>query len=1415
MRLCPVLTLIAAFIAVSASSLLAESDVTVVRAAEFENLGTGQLVPLGDKDEKGVVLGDEPPHPQTTVQIRPGPYRVRIYGNHRGRGGTLYCYAGSEKLKFFPRVSGAKDRNKIVPCEFHKNGDVVWPLMVRDAVLELRLQPYSAGGGIVQRIEFVPAPDLMGAFTAERFTWESVSAQLSRPKKLHALTPLVAAGRPMATIVVPDDSEGLASAKRIQTRAKELTGALLPIASDQEIPAAEYGRRHYLALGNLMTNRVIERLYYQRMAYCDARYPGRSGHVVRTCHDPFVIGKNVVVMAGSDPAGVRSAVDAFLAKLGGKQTRDLSAPHILDVRLSAELAAHKDATKPFPPTPEMVEKHRERVNSFGDRLRKDHAVKAATAFRAMAKITQHGQMYLLTGDRRRLLTYREGLLTLAEIDLEKLGVTANTWYMRYIELWNLWDQVEEEEVFSEADRLTVERYLLRQAFSRNDGAPVMPHFYDPSRTGSSHWVAGGFGPAYYGSHYYAKYYDLAWARQVQRLFHTFFWGTDDAFKPNEDATGYQEGAITLKSRRAVFSGETARHLDSGRARRSADLQTMTVTPNGTLPGYGDASGPRGGFIESHINMHLLSWYYKDGRYAWASERCANYKSVHYSKFPVGHYYTNIEPVVPDDHVGLYVFPLDERHWREYLVGKKAGNFIRPEATFDKLTMRTGWERDDDYFLMGGIGYFGIHPHEDANAITRYQRYGKDWLLDDVYSGGSTVQNHCSVGILRDAVRQRLPYLVRCQAARETDSFAYVKGTLEGYGGTDWTRHVFWRKRNWFVVIDDLLVRAPGSYAIECLWRMGGDVSLEGDVAHSQQDEAHFFLANADPSAKKLLMGVKDKPTVHQLVSQEFDAGGRVTFLNAFWAQEGQAEPAYSWAALGPRHGVLSAEGQPTLVGIAEEEGRESKSGQLTILADSFVVSPERVLLWNARALTCGRRIFGSDMPVTVELDLKNGRGWLETDSYARVQVRAAGGSETLLIGQGKSNVSWQPDPEVVRTLAAALTELKPRTETRPESARKIAKAPVLWEHRAKEPTAKPLRVVSGDLDGDGRDEVVVVEPRGKRDYELVTLGADGKAGWSFPVEYAPKGLHVCDADGDGKGEVYVGGHLGMLWKLSATGETIWKNVRPRPEKGGDRPSVTLVRHADLDGDGQQELLIGQRDGKLLVMDAQGNEKVWMTDYAAGPSWARNVFATASPIDLDGDGKYEIFAATVRKEAYVFDRAGKTIAKGNAGWYCKDVRLLDVTGDRQPELLCLSGSPGFKVLDKKFTALYDFGVAPKALGWLVKDVDGDGRVEIIVAASSGYLLCFDGRGGRPWTRHVGDYLSAFCTVRKADGSLVLAGATDDGDVIFLDVQARSLSRQDVTDVGITALHAVEIDGKPGQELVACTREGCVFAIAVRP
>ncbi len=178
---------------------------------------------------------------------------------------------------------------------------------------------------------------------------------------------------------------------------------------------------------------------------------------------------------------------------------------------------------------------------------------------------------------------------------------------------------------------------------------------------------------------------------------------------------------------------------------------------------------------------------------------------------------------------------------------------------------------------------------------------------------------------------------------------------------------------------------------------------------------------------------------------------------------------------------------------------------------------------------------------------------------------------------------------------------------------------------------------AGDLDRDGQPELIFGTDAGDvhcidaRGGLLWSVRLEGRFGRSLPL--------VADADRDGRYEAYlpisfVGATRGLLALEAASGALLWR-----------APSVlqsyrsTVI--ADLDGDGRNEILFGDKNTRLYCLDDRG-EKRWSVQLGG-----RGLFFAPAAADLEGNGRSAIFAA-VRgagldgKSLYVLDASGRLL-----------------------------------------------------------------------------------------------------------------------------------------------------------------------------
>ncbi|MEM9610728.1 MAG: FG-GAP-like repeat-containing protein [Actinomycetota bacterium] len=246
----------------------------------------------------------------------------------------------------------------------------------------------------------------------------------------------------------------------------------------------------------------------------------------------------------------------------------------------------------------------------------------------------------------------------------------------------------------------------------------------------------------------------------------------------------------------------------------------------------------------------------------------------------------------------------------------------------------------------------------------------------------------------------------------------------------------------------------------------------------------------------------------------------------------------------------------------------------------------------------------------------------------------------------------------------------------------------------------------GDLDGDGTPEIVV----GHQDGYLRAYELDGTLRWSSPatiVDGIPTAIDasptIHDFDGDGKSEIVVG--AGSTWVADQNGgimmfdhdgtmrwrylpEDIFRVWGMIPAADGYSEGVfSTAAIGDVDGDGSDDIVFGGWDLHIHALDKDGNP------LAGFPLWQDDtVWSSPALVDANGDGDMEILIG------------GDSAIGGVEDWTGGVLRMLDHSNGELTELWkqrpneVVHGSPA------------------------VGDINGDGRLEVLVTTGEFYSAC---------------------------------------------------------------------------------------------
>jgi hypothetical protein len=299
-------------------------------------------------------------------------------------------------------------------------------------------------------------------------------------------------------------------------------------------------------------------------------------------------------------------------------------------------------------------------------------------------------------------------------------------------------------------------------------------------------------------------------------------------------------------------------------------------------------------------------------------------------------------------------------------------------------------------------------------------------------------------------------------------------------------------------------------------------------------------------------------------------------------------------------------------------------------------------------------------------------------------------------------------------------------------------------------TENPMRagMVAGDLDGDGKNEVIAVDEKGVI-YVWHANGTELIDGDNNPstqgVFYRMTGCTlnystpaVADIDGDGKDDLIVGSQGNQLFVFKYNGTILPGFPYALTSSISGSPAV-----GDVDANGDLEIVVYEFNGNFRVINHLGVQTVFQF-FSNGAS-----FFTPSPAigNVTGDAKLEMFVASKNGRIYGINSIGNFLPgfpvfyNTTGQWTESSPIIADFDGDGSPDILIgdethylhafnLSGQPlaGFPLLTDDAMR----GVPTAA------DVDGDGKVDLVASGWDKNVYVWDfnstwNAANAPWPR----------------------------------------------------------------------------------
>ena len=1196
-------------------------------------------------------------------------------------------------------------------------------------------------------------------------------------KELYIETELVRDGEPNVTIVVPADGVYGEQATRIQRVIEEQAGVRVSVDTDDSAAGAVPIEGNRILLGNRSTNGTIGELYNRYYTLLDLRYPGPGGHVVRSLHNPFGNGCNVILIGGSDVTGVDVATELFIEKLpqGDGTEGRLAVGWLMEIELGHGIRLP------------------ERLEDF--EIWEASAGYGSVGYFGWNSISKRMAMYHMTGDPfharevvRLAFPDEQAKVEISAIDGERIEnkdePLSGPYHYNAHMMILFWDLIEESPVFSDAERLQVTNAFARQLFHAEDqgwrrqirenalAGREEAYAEPPDHVGSRHgqWSAISL---YCLGRYFDNYYpDPLWRHCIEAAkwhFASLHWHAWVGGE-NDNLFWYNTGIAPILSY-MLLTGDRV-PMENGVMDQL--LRGQEILASGEESDWALRSASIG-------FLHKAAYLTGEGRYLEYLRRTG----IDLEVFRLGQSFwpePEMQAELAEDLVGKWsIHPIPEPMWR----GRASD--LPHEESFLFGSFRSAADESGDRLLIKGMNGASRNPYHTFAVLAL--------RLD----GESVLDGYLNQVLVRaDGLVE--PRVAMDAVLRHRDvvgQSAVAVGEVPHAAFCSWRRSLVQRIGRYALLVDDLEFRTDSDgMEVEILWQgkgkwwmgpNGGSVRVEGNAKS-------FGIEISDRVETEVGKG-RARMVWHGAARR----GERKRFFSLV---AGDREGGDSGCArLGENAAVLGLP-EPAVVAVEEFEGLR---GELVLLARDHL---HGVRLSEA---SLGGFLCAADEPVSVDWDFVGGVLELVADGETRLRLAledpsmlriggesarwAADGSIQLAAGR-HTFTGARPDPEVLEKANSRLVALleegrKTRSQDMEGWTLEFPEVPELTTGfvAGMEGMIADLAVVSaagrGRICAAAGVEILVLTEEGAVLQRLRTDGDIRVLHWWPEAELLLAGCvdEQVIAFDIASGE--------RRWSFTSEMDAaVWRAAKTYWFKSAPGHEGIHGLHTGIFLNGESQAFVGSAC-TLEILDEEGGliERLpvfWGpgTEFALidGPEESIDLLIARQPTDSHA------LAVVNNRELDPKRRSFNGVPAGHAnigGWACmsrKHIFYEDMAGEGEKVVVSeINGTWNrVTVWAEDGTPLHSVNFGPggsipaqNVTDLDVDDLDRDGKKEIVAALASGYVIAFDHRCEKIWAKRLA---SPPAVLQCIEGEIWIG--CRDGGLVVLDGGGEVVKRGDV-------------------------------------